>query len=160
MDSGLVTASEGLAVPPPPPFINRGLAIVDNGGVLRFDEGALLLEGPHSVTTRLGASSSFEADFSSSMSATAAWIEPSKLGEEPHFVASVLPQRLSAIAQPQPLSGGGCTWWEPSRDFVVVEDELVADGECQEVTEHPDREPLFIRNLRGGRWRFCAGSPA
>lgn len=157
---GLMAASEGLAIPPPPPFENKGLAIV-HGGVLRFDQESLLLEGPHSVIRRLGASLSEEDDdFSSSASATAALVE--KPEEEPSFVASVLPRRLSAIAQPQPLSGAGCTWWEPSRPYVVVEDELVATGKCQEVTEHPVREPLFIRDLRGGRWtilRWLAGVP-
>ena len=29
----------------------------------------------------------------------------------------------------------------------------MATGECQEIKEHPVREPLFIRNLRGGRWK-------
>jgi hypothetical protein len=41
-----------------------------------------------------------------------------------------------------------------------VEDELVAAGQCQEIQEHPVRKPLFIRNLRGGRWkvlRWLAG---
>jgi hypothetical protein len=160
---GLVAASEGLAVLSSRPFENKGLAIV-NGGVLWLDEGALLLEGPHLGTRRLWASSSFQDDFSSSASATAVRLENVTLSEEPHFVASVLPRRLSLIAQPQgPPSGGGCTWWEPSGDFVVVQDKLVAAGECQEVTEHPVREPLFIRNLRGGRWtvlQWFAGVPA
>jgi hypothetical protein len=140
---GLMAASEGLAMLQPRPFKNRGLAIV-NGGVLWFDEGALLLEGPYFGIRRLWASSSLQ-DASFSASATAVALEPQ--------LASVLPRRLSAIAQPPRLSGGGCTWWEPSAPFVVVEDELVAAGECQEVTEHPVREPLYIRNLRAGRWR-------
>jgi hypothetical protein len=59
----LVTASEGLALAAPP-FRNRGLAIV-NGDVLWFDEGALLLQGPHLGVRRLWASSSFEDGFSS-----------------------------------------------------------------------------------------------
>jgi hypothetical protein len=147
---GLTAASEGLAMVPSRPFENRGLAIV-NGGVLRFDGGSLLLEGPHSGIRPLGASGSFQDDFFSSTRATAALTEG--VDAEPHFVASVLPQRLSAIAQPPRLSGGGCTWWEPSRPYVVVEDDLVATGECQEIKEHPVREPLFIRNLRGGRWK-------
>ena len=158
---GLLLASEGVAITPPVPFENRGLAIV-NDGVLWLDQGSLLLEGRHSRTRRLGARGSLH-DLSSSATATAARIENVPLSEEPHFVASVLPRRLSRIAQPQPpLSGGGCTWWEPSGDLIVVEDELVAAGECQEVTEHPVREPLFIRNLRGGRWtvlEWLAGLP-
>jgi hypothetical protein len=148
---GLMAASEGLAQGGgPPPFKNRGLAIV-NGGVLWFDEGTLLLEGPHLGVRRLWASSLFEDEFSSSATAVA-------LGTQ---LASVLPRRLSAIAQPPRLSGRGCTWWEPSENFVVVEDELVAAGECQEVTEHPRAKPLYIRNLRGGRWkvlRWLAGA--
>jgi hypothetical protein len=159
---GLVAVSEALALAPPAPFENRGLTIV-NGGVLRFEEGALLLERPHSVTRRLGVSSSFPDDFSSSATATATLVESIERREEPHFVASVLPRKLSSIAQPHRLRGGGCTYWEPSRPFVVVEDDLVASGECQEVTEHPERAPLFIRNLRGGRWRvlrWLAGASA
>ncbi len=157
---GLMAVSESLALPPPRPFENKSLAIV-NGGVLWFDEGALLLEGPHSRIRRLGASNSLRDDFSSSVTATAALVENVERSEEPQFVASVLPRRLSVIAQPQRLSGGGCTWWEPSRPFVVVKDELVAAGECQEIKEHPEREPLYIRNLRGGRWkvlRWLAGA--
>lgn len=153
-------AAEGLPVALRRPFMNRGLAIVD-GGVLWLDEGSLLLKRPHSGARRLWASSLFEPDFSSSASATAVRVE-NLLSEEPHFVASVLPKRLAAVAQPQRLSGSGCTWWEPSEDFIVVEDELVAGGQCQEGTEHPEREPLFIRNLRGGRWRvlrWLAGVP-
>src|SRR5271163_435066 len=138
-----MAASEGLAVPElrPP---NQALAIV-NGGVLWFDEGSLILQGPHSERTQLGAGGFSKDDFSSSASATAALVGSGGLSEEPHFVASVLPRRLSAIAQPPRLSGGGCTWWEPSKPFVVVADDLVAAGECQEITEHPAREPLFIR---------------
>jgi len=60
---GLVATSEGLTQGGGPPFRNRGLAIV-NGGVLWFDEGALLLEGPHFGIRRLWASSYFEAEFS------------------------------------------------------------------------------------------------
>jgi hypothetical protein len=127
------------------------LAIV-NGGVLWFDEGSLLLESPHSGIRPLAASGSFLDDFFSSARATAALTEG--VDSEPHFVANVLPRRLTAIAQPPRLSGGGCTWWEPSRPYVVVEDDLVATGECQEIKEHPVREPLFIRNLRGGRWKI------
>jgi hypothetical protein len=149
---GLMAASDGLALTPSPPFRNRGLAIV-NGGVLWFDEGALRLEGRHSGTRRLGTSSSFQDDFSSSATATAALVESDEPGEEPHFVASVLPRRLHSIALPQRLRGGGCTYWEPSMPFVVVKDYLVAAGECQEIKEHPQRAPLYMRNLRGGRWR-------
>lgn len=158
--AGLTAASEGLAIVPPRPFENRGLAIVD-GGVLWFHEGGLLLEGPHSRIRRLGVSGSLEDDFSSSASATAALV--ASVDEEAHFVSSVLPRRLSAIAQPPRLGGAGCTYWEPSRPYVVVEDDLVATGECQEITEHPKRLPLYIRNLRGGRWkvlRWLAGSSA
>jgi hypothetical protein len=147
---GLTAASEGLAITPSPPFENRGLAIV-NGGVLWFDEETLLLEGPRGAIRPLGASA-FGDEFSSSATATAALTEGGAVGE-PHFVASVLPERLSAIAQPPRLSGGGCTWWEPSRPYVVVKDDLVATGDCQEIKEHPVREPLYIRSLRGGRWR-------
>jgi hypothetical protein len=138
--------------PPPAPFENRGLAIV-NGGVLWFDEGALLLQGPRWGLRRLGTGSSFPKDFSSSETAIATLDENVRASGEPHFLASVLPRRLSSIAQPHRLRGAGCTWWEPSADFVVVEDDLVAAGECQEVTERPPRAPLFIRSLRGGRWR-------
>jgi hypothetical protein len=73
----------------------------------------------------------------------------------------VLPRRLSTTAPPPRLSGAGCTWWQPSGSFVVVRDELVAGGECQDVTEHPVREPLYVRNPRGGRWkvlRWLAGA--
>lgn len=149
---GLMAASEARAMAPPRPFENRGLAIV-NKGVLRFDEGALFLEASGSVITPLGATGSFQAEFSASPTATAALIEGERPGTEPHFVVSVLPRALSAIGQPPRLSGGGCTWWEPSRPYVVVEDDLVAAGECQQATEHPVREPLFVRNLHGGRWR-------
>ena len=78
-------------------------------------------------------------------------------------MASVLPRRLSAIAQPPRLNGSGCTWWEPSEPYVVVDDDLVATGACQEIKERPAREPLFIRNLRGGRWkvlRWLTGTSA
>jgi hypothetical protein len=150
---GFAATSEGLAQPGggPRPFENRGLAIV-NGGVLWFDEGALFLKGPRFGIRRLWAGSSSEDDSSFAASATAV-----ALGLQ---LGSVLPRRLSRIAPPRRLSGGGCTWWEPSGKFDVVEDELVAVGACQEVTEHPERKPLYIRNLRGGRWkvlRWLAG---
>jgi hypothetical protein len=147
---GLAVASESRAVAPPPPsrFQNRGLAIV-NGGVLWSDEGTLFLEGARWGIRPLGASE--EDSWSASASAVA-------LGSGS---ASVLPRRLSALPQPPRLSGGGCTWWEPA-GVSVVQDDLIAGGECQEVTEHPVREPLYIRDLRGGRWKvlrwFARGS--
>jgi hypothetical protein len=148
---GLTVASESraVAVPLSPPFKNLGLAIVDDG-VLWSDEGTVFLEGPRWGIRPLGASK----DASSwSASATAVALGPG--------FASVLPRRLSAAAGPPRLSGGGCTWWKPAGPFVVVQDEVVAGAECQEVTEHPVREPLYIRNLRGGGWkvlRWLAGA--
>jgi hypothetical protein len=159
---GLLAPAESLAIPPPaPPWpSDQSLAIV-NGGVLWFDEESLILQGSHSGRQLGRAGGESENDFSSSATATAALVqEIESYGQ--HFVASVLPRRLSAIAQPPRLSGSGCTWWEPSAPYVVVEDDLVAVGECQEIREHPVREPLYIRNLRGGRWkvlRWLASAP-
>jgi hypothetical protein len=56
------------------------------------------------------------------------------------------------------VSGGGCSDWQPSSDppadFVVAGDYLVASaqGECPSGTTAA-REPLFIKDLRGGHWR-------
>src|ERR1700733_2994835 len=125
---GVTAVSQAVALDPGPPFKNQGLAIV-NGGVLWFDERQLLLKGPRWGTRLLGASSSEEDEFSSSATAVAAPLENDEsLGESGYLAASVLPRRLSSIALPRRLSGGGCTWWEPSTDLVVVEDDLVAGG--------------------------------
>jgi hypothetical protein len=50
------------------------------------------------------------------------------------------------------MGGSGCKGWLPSRDFVVAGDDLVSAGECQ-WDDYSAREPLYIRSLRGGRWR-------
>jgi hypothetical protein len=146
----LPTANEPV---PPSRFENTGLAIV-NGGLLWSDDGALLLRRSHSKVRRLGPG----GPFSSSATAVAALSE--RADEESHFEASVLPRHVTSIPDPHRLRGSGCSWWAPSGPFVVVEDDLVATGECEEVREHPEREPLFVKDLRGGRWRVLRWLPS
>ncbi len=77
------------------------------------------------------------------------------------------PHRLAPIEQIfEAVKGGGCEGWVPSDggrvhgDFTVVGDELVDGAECQgepgEASEPETAitsEPLFARNIDGGRWR-------
>ena len=153
--AGFTAASAAVAIPPPRPFRNGGVAFV-NGGVLWADEGELRLEGPRWGSRLLGRTGFLsEAPISASATATAG-LAGVDSRQEPYFLASVLPRRRTRGTVPGQLAGAGCTWWAPSADSVVVLDELVAAGECQEVTEHPRRTPLLIRNLRGGRWRVLS----
>lgn len=93
------------------------------------------------------------APIASSASAVAALRDPESEGGAAKFVGGVPPSPLLPISQPRLLSGGGCKGWQPSDDFVVAEEELVAAGECQ-WDDHSVREPLYIRSLRrGGHWR-------
>ena len=63
-------------------------------------------------------------------------------------------RQLEAVRQsgPKGFRAGGCRGWLPGGDFVVAGDDLVATGEC-EWDDASVREPLFVRSLRGGRWR-------
>jgi hypothetical protein len=80
-------------------------------------------------------------------------------GEESQFLGGVPPGPLVAIAQPRPVGGGGCKGWVPGdEDFVVAEDELLATGECEQ-DEAQERQPLFVRSLRGGPWRVLRWLP-
>lgn len=55
------------------------------------------------------------------------------------------------------MSGGGCRDWQPAAespgDFVVAADDLVTSGRgaCPPGAS-ATRQPLFVRNLRGGHW--------
>lgn len=73
-------------------------------------------------------------------------------GEKAEFSGGVLPGPLAPIPEPELVGGGGCRGWQPGGGFVVAEDDLVAAGECH-WDDHSVREPLYIRSLRGGRWR-------
>jgi hypothetical protein len=152
---GCAVDAEGVAVMIPP---RQELAAVA-GGVVWVDQGPALLSGFSSASSVLGSVDGFGGrgrQLASSRDAVAVLTDERWLG-------SVLPAPLSPLAEPRPVNGGECVGWvpavSPSADFAVVGDDLVSAGECK---GSPDvvgeqgaatRQPLFIRDLRGGRWR-------
>jgi hypothetical protein len=153
--ASLASVGDAFAVPPIAPRPPQQTVAVVRRGVVWFDEGPVFLKGFTSGSVRLGAINAPDERLShmtSSATAVAALREEENAG----FVGGVPPSPLVPIAQPKLVSGGGCKGWQPGtesvRDFVVAGDNLVAAGEC-----HWDavsvREPLFVKSLRGGRWR-------
>ena len=144
--------------PPPPPPPQQALAVT-RAGVVWFDQGRLSLQGFRPGRTALGAVTAggrWVPQLSSSAVAVAGLLS------EGEFVGGVPPPALRAIAQPRPVRGSGCRRWEPDTrpigDFVVAASDLVVAGACESreagaVTGQPLRQPLFLRELRGGRWR-------
>jgi hypothetical protein len=152
--TGLGSAGHALAeLPPLPP--RQAVAVVRRG-VVWFDNGPVFLKGFTSGTVRLGAINAQDERLPHmASSATAVALlkgEEENAGEEGEFLGGVPPSPLAPIAQPKLVSGGGCKGWLPGGDFVVAEDDLVAAGDCRR-DDVPVRQPLFIRSLRGGRWR-------
>jgi hypothetical protein len=123
-----------------------------------FDSGRVLLKGSRSGYARLRAPQ-LEVDrrlVASSASAVAAAVPE---GEEGHFVAGLPPDPLRAISQPRIFAGSGCLGWEPGTvDFVLAGDYLVAAGQCHWENSYK-RQPLFVKSLRGGRWRVLRWLP-
>jgi hypothetical protein len=152
---GSAVDAEGIPAMLPP---RQELAAVA-GGVVWVDQGPVLLSGFSSASRALGSVDEFGGfgrRLASSRDAVAV------LTDE-RWLTSVLPAPLSPLVEPPPVEGGGCSGWLPaagqSADFAVVGDDLVSAGECKgnpDVVgeqEAASRQPLFIRDLRGGRWR-------
>ncbi len=129
-------------------------------GVVWVDEASVLLTGFGSGTRTLGSVGGEpwfgRRGLASSASAVAVLANR-------QWLAAVMPKALSPIGQPKPVNGGECAGWVPATgslaDFAVVGDELVAAAECKGrpgvVGEQgaATRQPLFVRDLHGGRWR-------
>jgi hypothetical protein len=150
---GLAGGAQAFAQPlKPPPPLQQAVAVVKSG-VIWFNDGSLLLRRFGAGSVSLGAFPTREQR--APQIVTSASAVAGLLGGE-GFVGGIVPHRLAPIPPPKPISGGGCTGWQPEvrapADFVVVNDDLVvaAQGECPEGGA--TRQPLFIRNLRGGRW--------
>jgi len=143
---GTVFAEGASAIPAPPPP-RQSVALVRRGAVW-FDEGSIFFQGFHSSLVRLWTlNSEFRPRIASSATAVAM-----SGGEKAEFVGGVPPGPLTAIAAPKLRGGDGCKGWLPGGEFVVAGDDLVAAGECQ-WDDRSLRQPLFVRSLRGGRWR-------
>jgi hypothetical protein len=114
-----------------------------------FDDGPVFFKGFHASGVRLGSieTKGIGRESSVASSATAVAAEGGD-----GFVGGVPPAPLVTIAPPRLMGGSGCKGWLPSRDFVVAGDDLVSAGECQWY-DYSAREPLYVRSLRGGRWR-------
>lgn len=152
---GLACASPARAmVPGPPP--QQAVAIVARG-VVWFDDGSAYLEGFWSGTVRLGAVHGVNASSPIASSATAVAVGRDE--EEGEFLGDVPRRAPETIAPPRLFGGDGCRGWQPrENDFVVAGEDLVAAAECH-WEQASVREPLLIRNLRGGAWRVLRWLP-
>jgi hypothetical protein len=151
--TGLVFAGyvSAIAPLPPPP---QAVAVVGRGAVW-FDDGPVFFKGFHSGSVRLGPIETKEIGRESSVASSAsavAAIAGEGAGKDVAFVGDVPPSPLVVVAPPRLMGGGGCKGWLPGGDFVVAGDDLVVAGECQ-WDDYSVRQPLYIRSLRGGRWR-------
>lgn len=136
----------------------HAVAVVSRGAVW-FDEGTVWLSGFGLGERVLGGLTGKERLWKMAASDSSAAVLDRGRG----FLAGVLPASLEPVPHPRPISGGGCKRWEPAigslSDFAVAGEELVDSGECQEgpdvvgEQEAAIRQPLFVRSLRGGRWR-------
>ncbi len=120
-------------------------------GVVWFDDGPVFLKSFESGSTRLGTISTEGGALPHMASSATAVAVLGGDEENAEFFGGVPPSPLVPIEQPKLVSGGGCKGWQPGGDFVVAENELVAAGGCQ-WDDRSVRQPLFIRNLRGGHW--------
>ena len=167
----LVLASDASAQPlrlPPA----QAVAMLGRG-VVWFDEGPAFFDGYRSPIAPLGTFTLMRNRAQESVAASASAV--AALRSQGGFVGGLPPAQLRPIAQPKPVSDGECTGWLPAirregesehePDFAVVGDELVDTGECVErpyvVGEEGAalRQPLFVRSLRGGRWRVLRWLP-
>ena len=136
----------------------EGVAVLDKG-VVWGDEGRVLFQGFGSGAATLEGVKAPGTVVASSGTAVAVLT-----GEG--LRAGLPPAHLLPIGQiHERVRGGVCpARWAPaiaeeSRDFVVAGNELVAAGVCGkhlEITgesESTGRQPLFVRRIRGGRWR-------
>jgi hypothetical protein len=151
-------------------------------GVVWFDNGTILLRGFVGSDATLGWISPSRRLYSPHLLASGVaaaglleYGQETSAGAPPEFSGGVPPRPLVSIPQPKPVSGGGCQRWEPATharigNFVVAGDTLVTAAECDgeplisgEVpvieNEPFERQPLFLRNLRGGRWRVLRWLP-
>ncbi len=142
-------------------------------GVVWFDEGPAFFDGYQSPIAPLGTFTLMRNRPQESVAASASAV--AALRSQGGFVGGLPPASLRPIAQPKPVSDGECTGWLPAirregesehePDFAVVGDELIDTGECVEkpyvVGEEGAalRQPLFVRSLRGGRWRVLRWLP-
>jgi hypothetical protein len=120
-----------------------------------FDDGPVFFKGFHAGSVRLGPIETKEVGRESSVVSSASAVAARAgegAGKNAAFVGGVPPGPLVAIVPPKLMGGAGCKGWLPGGDFVVAGDDLVVAGECQ-WDDYSVRQPLYIRSLRGGRWR-------
>src|SRR5579871_4373331 len=165
----LVAAAMARAeVTPPSPYFRpragAGVAVLANGVVWAKDH-SVLYQGFWSPSRVLGGLGTTEPVLASSAKAV---VVARRGSREPLFSGAVPPGRLGAIDQIwAPQVGAGCEWL-PSEaaaagGFAVAGDELLDGASCAEelaFQEQVARQPLFVRNVRGGEWhvlRWLAG---
>jgi hypothetical protein len=165
-----LTPVAGAATDPPSQGPPQQAVAVLRTGVVWLDAGPIVLRGFGAGSTSLGTLTRGVPQIDASASAVAlAGERGSEEGPEyatsSEFIGGVPPAALRAIPQPKPVRGGGCNHWQPASaglaDFVVAGEELIASGggPCP-AGVHPTRQPLFAKDLRGGRWhvlRWLAG---
>jgi hypothetical protein len=152
------------------PFLPRvysgagaGVAVTAKG-VVWADGYRVLYQGFSSSSNVLGGLRETEPTLSSSADAVVLSARGSARGL---FSAALPPGRFRPIPQVWvPRRGAGCEW-VPSGEaasggFVVAGEELVNAATCaEELTfqEQAQKQPLFARDVRGGRWHVLRWIP-
>lgn len=154
----LVQAGGAFAQPAPPPP-QQALAVTSRA-VTWFDAGRLFTAAPGQPSPRLLESvpETWLPQLASSESAVAGIVQGGR------FVGAIAPEPLLVIPPATPLNGGGCSGWKPVAEsvgnFVVAGSDVVSAASATCPAAGATRQPLFIKNLRGGAWhvlRWLAG---
>ena len=146
---------------PPPAPPEQAVALV-SGGAVWFDEGPVFFEPFGSGKMRLGPAGTRIPTREAESSADAVIVghgqRASAEGDDPRLLVSEPPGAFESLRYPPLFAGGGCKGWEPSGAHVVIDDELVAAGQCF-WDDRFSRQPLFTRSLRAGLWHVLRWLP-
>ncbi|MHB8532254.1 MAG: hypothetical protein ACYDC2_05995 [Solirubrobacteraceae bacterium] len=145
-------AAVAVAIPPPRP-LQQAVTIV-KAGVVWYDDGVVRLID-HAGRRRVLASwseSASEGPPQISSSGTAVALEAGD-----RLRGGLPPAPLSLLAAGRPVGQGRLRCWRPQLhgivDFAVAADQLVIAAEQLCRSPGSSAQPLFAKNLRGGRWR-------
>lgn len=147
-----------IAGPAPPPR-QQAVAIV-RAGVVWYDNGVVRMIGHDGKRTVLARWKQPYAEEPPQMSSSGVAVA---LAADGRFMGGIPPAHLSLLSSGRADSSTECPRWRPELrsigNFVVAGDQLIVAAEPTCGGSGSSPQPVFAKDLRGGRWRVLRWLP-